>query len=115
MAIRRPPRRALFLCPAGRTGARGKYWLSEYGFRYSLQQTITFVSMTGVKKGDSDLGYYTLDLKAKWNIYNAPTDGNAGWISSQVEDKNGFDSNSSTQSAKSNLGTVTDPPASGRT
>ena len=87
----------------------GKYWLSEYGFRYSLQQTITFVNMTGVKKGDSDLGYYTLDLKAKWNIYNAPTDGNAGWISSQVEDKNGFDSASGTQSAKSNLGTVTDP------
>jgi porin len=86
-----------------------KYWLSEYGFRYSLQQTITFVSMTGVKKGDSDLGYYTLDLKAKWNIYNAPTAGNAGWISSQVEDKTGFDTNSSMQSAKSNLGTLTDP------
>jgi carbohydrate-selective porin OprB len=86
-----------------------KYWLSEYGFRYSLQQTITFVSMTGVKQGDSELGYYTLDLKAKWNIYNAPTDGNAGWISSQVEDKTGFETNSSTQSAKSNLGTVTDP------
>jgi porin len=87
----------------------GKYWLSEYGFRYSLQQTFTLVSMTGVKKGDSDLDYYTLDLKAKWNVYNAPDSGTAGWISSQVENKNGFNSASSTQSAKSNLGTVTDP------
>jgi porin len=87
----------------------GKYWLSEYGFRYSLQQTFTLVSMTDVKKGDSDLDYYTLDLKAKWNLYNAPDSGNAGWISSQIEAKTGFDSASGTQSAKSNLGTVTDP------
>src|ERR1017187_9468291 len=65
----------------------GKYWLSEYGFRYSLQQTFTFVSMTGVKKGDGDLDYYTLDLKAKWNLYSAPDSGNAGWISSQIEAK----------------------------
>ncbi len=87
----------------------GKYWLSEYGFRYSLQQTLTFVNMTDVKEGDSDLNYYTLDLKAKWNLYNADDSGSAGWISSQVEAKTGFDSASGTQSAKSNLGTVTDP------
>ena len=87
----------------------GKYWLSQYGFRYSLQQTFTLVNMTGVKQGDSDLEYYTLDLKAKWSVYNAPDSGTAGWISSQVENKNGFNSASSTQSAKSNLGTVTDP------
>jgi hypothetical protein len=87
----------------------GKYWLSEFGFRYSLVQTITYVGMSGVKQGDSDLGYYSLNFKAKWNIYNASTDGNAGWISSQIEDKNGFNSASGTQSAKSNLGTVTDP------
>jgi porin len=86
-----------------------KYWLSEYGFRYSLQQTITYVSMTGVKKGENDLGYYTLDLKSKWNIYNTPTNGNAGWISSQIQDKTGFDSASGSQDAKSNLGTITDP------
>ncbi len=86
-----------------------KYWLSEYGFRYSLQQTITFVSLTGEKNGTGDLGYYTLDLKSKWNIYNAPADGNAGWISSQIENKTGFDSASGSQDAKSNLGTVTDP------
>ncbi len=36
-----------------------KYWLSEYGLNYSLQQTLTFVNMTGVKQGDNTLGFYT--------------------------------------------------------
>ena len=35
------------------TGA--KYWLSEYGLRYSLEQTYTYVNMTDVKQGDSSL------------------------------------------------------------
>jgi porin len=87
----------------------GKYELSTVGFLYSLQQTFTFVSMTDVKKGDSDLGYHTLDLKSKWNIFNAPDDGTAGWISSQVEAKNSFEGSGRTQSAASNLGTLTDP------
>ncbi len=86
-----------------------KYWLSDYGFRYSLQQTATFVSMTDVMKGDNNLGYHTFDLKSKWAIFNAPDAGTAGWISSQVEAKNSFESAGQTQSAKSNLGTVTDP------
>jgi porin len=103
------PDALFFLVPLEGPVQGGKYWLSEYGFRYSLQQTITFVSMTGVKQGDSDLGYYTLNFKAKWNIYNAPTNGTAGWISSQIQDKNGFDSASGSQDAKSNLGTITDP------
>jgi hypothetical protein len=29
----------------------GKYWLSEYGLRYSLQQNLTYVSMSGIKEG----------------------------------------------------------------
>ena len=87
----------------------GKYFLSEYGFRYSLEQTMTLVRMTDVKKGDSDLYFYTFDLKSKWNLYNAPENGTAGWISSQVEAKTGLNSAGSTQSAKSNLGTLTDP------
>src|SRR5215475_3285725 len=40
---------------------QGKYWLSEVGLRYSLEQTFTFVSMSDVKQGDSVLGFYTLD------------------------------------------------------
>ena len=86
-----------------------KYRLSEYGFRYSLEQTLSFVSLSGVMKGDSDLGYYTFDLKSKWALFNAPDAGTAGWISSQVEAKNGLESAANQQSAKSNLGTLTDP------
>jgi porin len=103
------PGALLYFAPLEGLVQDGKYWLSDYGFRYSLQQAFTWVNMTGVKQGENQLGYYTLDLKAKWNIYSAPTNGNAGWISSQIENKNGFSSTSDSQSAKSNLGTVTDP------
>ena len=87
----------------------GKYWLSEYGFRYSLQQSFTYAGMTDVKQGDNHLAFYTFELKSKWNLYNAPQDGTAGWVSAQVDAKYGLDAAGDTQSAKSNLGTVTDP------
>jgi porin len=106
-AIRPGP--LFFFVPLEEPVQAGKYWLSEYGFRYSLEQTFTYVTMSGVKQGESQLGYYTLNLKAKWNIYNAPADATAGWVSTQIENKTGFDSASSSQSAKSNLGTVTNP------
>ena len=86
-----------------------KYRLSEYGFRYSLQQSGTYVSMNGVMKGDHNLGYHTLDFKSKWALFDAPDAGTAGWISSQLQAKNSFQGAGKTQSAKSNLGTVTDP------
>jgi porin len=86
-----------------------KYRLSEYGFRYSLQQSVTFVSMTGVKSGDHNLGYHALDFKSKWALFDAADAGTAGWISSHLQAKNSFESAGKTQSAKSNLGTVTDP------
>ena len=87
----------------------GKYRLSDWGFRYSLDQTLTYASLTGVKKGSSDLSFYTLDLKSKLAVYDAPDAGTAGWISSQIEAKNGLDASGGAQSAKSNLGTLTDP------
>jgi hypothetical protein len=103
------PDALFFLVPLEGPVQGGKYWLSEYGFRYSLQQTITFVSMSGVQKGESDLEFYSFDFRSKWNLYTAPDDGNDGWITTEVADKTGFDSASGTQSAKSNLGTVIDP------
>ena len=87
----------------------GKYRLSDWGFRYSLDQTLTYASLTGVKKGNSDLSFYTLDLKSKLAVLDAPDAGTAGWISSQIEAKNGLDASGGSQSAKSNLGTLTDP------
>jgi hypothetical protein len=103
------PGALFFFTPLEGPVQEGKYRLSEYGFRYSLEQTLTFVSLSDVMKGDSDLGYYTFDLKSKWALFNAPDAGTAGWISSQVEAKNGLEFAGNTQSAKSNLGTVTDP------
>ena len=87
----------------------GKYWLSDHGLRYSLQQTVTYVSMTDVMKGDNTLGFYTFDLKAKWAIFDARDAGTAGWISSQVDAKTGLGEAGDTQSARSNLGTLTNP------
>jgi porin len=86
-----------------------KYSLSEYGLRYSLQQSFTYVNLTDVKKGDNDLDYYTFDLKTKWAVFDAPADGTAGWLSAQVEAKTGLGVGNERESAKSNLGTLTDP------
>ena len=88
---------------------RGKYLLSEYGLRYSLQQTYTFVDMTHVMQGGNALGFYTADLAAKWAIFNAPGSGMAGWISAQVEAKASLGHDGWTQSAQTNLGTFTNP------
>ena len=87
----------------------GKYDLSTIGFRYSLEQTFTCVSMSDVKKGESTLSYYTLDLKSKCAVFDAPAAGTAGWVSSQVEAKSGLGTAGNSQDAKNNLGTLTDP------
>jgi len=86
-----------------------KYWLSEYGLDYSLQQTLTFVNMTGIKQGDNTLGFYTLELKAAWAVYDSPASGTAGWIRTQLDDKAGIGYAGQHQDAGRNLGTVTDP------
>ncbi|HUC83681.1 MAG TPA: carbohydrate porin [Candidatus Acidoferrales bacterium] len=85
-----------------------KYQLSTLGFRYTLQQTFTYVSMSNVKQGSDTLGFYTLNLKSKWAIYDVPNLA-AGWISTQIGAKSGLDTAADTQSAKSNLGTLTNP------
>lgn len=87
----------------------GKYRLSDYGFRYSLQQTLTFVNLSSVKQGGRNLAFYTLDLKSKWAVFVTPTNTTAGWISSQIQAKSGLGTGANNQDAQSNLGTVTDP------
>ena len=86
-----------------------KYALSDYGFRYAFNQTLTYANLSGVKQGENNLSFYTLDLKSKWAIYDAPDAGTAGWISSRLGVKTGLDSAADTQSAKSNLGTLSNP------
>jgi porin len=86
-----------------------KYWISQYGLRYSLEQTATFVGMSGVKQGDDTLAYYTLNFPAKWAVFSTAEGSTAGWISSQMGVKVGLDKAGNSQSPQSNLGTLTDP------
>ena len=87
----------------------GKYWLAEQGLRYTLEQSFSGVGMSDVKEGSQSLGFYTLSLKAKWAVLEAPAAGTAGWISTQVEAKTGLGAAGNSQSPKSNLGTLTEP------
>ena len=88
---------------------QAKYELSQYGLRYGLKQTLTFVTMTDVKQGNDALAFYTLDFPSKWAVYSTAGGSSAGWISSQIEVKSGLNNASDSQSAQSNLGTLTDP------
>ena len=88
---------------------RVKYWASEVGLRYSLQQTVTYVNLTDILQGDNTLAFYTLSFAGKWAVYNDPPSATAGWLSTQIKVKTGLGDNGQTQSAKSNLGTITDP------
>ena len=87
----------------------GKFWLSEHGFRYSLEQTVNFVSLSDVIQGDHTMGFYTFDLLGKWAIFNAPRAETAGWISLEIEGNLGLGDNGRTQDAAINLGSVSDP------
>jgi hypothetical protein len=86
-----------------------KYWLSDYGLRYSLQQTFAYASMTEVQRGDSRLGYFDLDFQADWAIYSQRSLRMAGWLSTEIEVTSGLGSAGAAQSAQANLGTITDP------
>lgn len=88
---------------------QGKYWLSERGFRYSLQQSFTGVGISDVVQGDNAIGFYTLSFGSKWNVFDAPEIGSAGWISAFVSAKTGLGASGDTQSAQSNIGSATDP------
>lgn len=86
----------------------GKYWLAERGFRYSLQQSFTGIGMREVMQGSRSMGFYSLDLHAKWAVVKVPSPSTTGWISSQIEAKSGLGAVGATQSPKSNLGTLTE-------
>ena len=88
---------------------KGKYWLSEIGLRYSLQQTATFVTMSDVVQGDTSLGFYTMKFASKWAVFAADGGGTAGWITSQVNAQTGLGPAGDEQDARTNLGTTTDP------
>jgi porin len=88
---------------------QARYRASEVGLRYSLAQTLTWVSLSDVRQGDDNLGFYTLSFRSKWAIYDDPPHGTAGWISSKIGAKSGLGEAGDTQSASHNLGSAASP------
>jgi hypothetical protein len=88
---------------------QAKYWLSGYDLRYKLEQTFTYAGMTDVTNGESSLVKYNLDLPLKWTVFDARGVGTAGWLSAQIEFQGAMGTPGSTQTAKTNLETLTNP------
>ncbi|HTT40810.1 MAG TPA: carbohydrate porin [Burkholderiales bacterium] len=86
-----------------------KYWASSFGLHYDLEQTFTYAGMNNVVSGDDNLGNYNLDLPLKWAVFDAPAGGTAGWISAQIEYQAAIGNSGPTQTAQTNLGTLTNP------
>ena len=85
-----------------------KSWLSRYGLRYELEQTVTTAEMTDVVKGDDNLGNYNFDFKAKWAVFDAKGAGTAGWISTKIEYQTSL-SGAQGQTARTNIDSLTNP------
>jgi hypothetical protein len=84
-----------------------KYWLSARGFRYSFDEVFNYTNPDDPTTGPTGIGYATLKFLSKWAVFS---DGDSsGWISAQVNTKNGLGTAGQTESAKAILGTVTDP------
>ncbi len=86
-----------------------KYWLGARGLRYTVDQTFTYTGVPETPSGSPNMGYYTLKLYAKWAAYVDPAGGTAGWLSAQVNAKEGLGGAGKNQSARANIGMLTDP------
>ncbi|HTR02599.1 MAG TPA: carbohydrate porin [Thermoanaerobaculia bacterium] len=85
-----------------------KYWLGARGFRYQLDQTFTYSGAPDTTSGSPNMGYYTLKFFAKWAAYVDPVAGTAGWLSAQVNAKEGLGAGGQHQSVAGNIGSLTD-------
>ena len=99
------------LDPHSMLAQQGKYALSELGYRYTLWQSFTVVSMTGVASGASALQYYTGTLVSKWAITELTNAGRAGWISMEANAQVGLSWPSGLQTPQGNIGSVANPLA----
>ena len=103
------PGALLNIAPLEREVQGAKYWLSNHGFRYTLQQTFGYAGMTDAIQGSSNLGNYNLNLPMKWSVFDARGAGTAGWISAQIEYQTAIGTSGPTQTAQTNVGAVTNP------
>jgi len=86
-----------------------KYWLSNHGLRYSLQQTFTYAGMSDAMQGNSNLGNYNFHLPLKWTVFEARNAGTAGWLSAEISYQTAIGNSGPTQTPQTNLGTLTNP------
>ncbi len=86
-----------------------KYWLGTRGLRYSASQVFTYTGVPDTPSGSPNMGYYTLKFFAKWAVYESPASGTAGWLSAQVNAKEGLGGAGANQSAQENIGSLTNP------
>ena len=86
-----------------------KYWLSARGLRYSISQVFTYTGVPDTPSGSPNMGYYTLKFYSKWAVYDSPDSGTAGWLSAQVNAKEGLGGAGVNQSAEKNIGSLTNP------
>ena len=86
-----------------------KYWPSARGLRYSISQVFTYTGVPDTPSGSPNMGYYTMKFLAKWAVYDSPDSGTAGWLSSQVNAKEGLGGAGHNQSAEFNIGSLTNP------
>ena len=86
-----------------------KYRLGAHGFRYTVDQTFTYTGVPDTPSGSPNMGYYTLKFLTKWAVYTSPDSGTAGWLSAQVNAKEGLGGAGANQGAAGNIGMLTDP------
>ena len=70
--------------PLSERAQEAKYWLSTRGLRYDFEQSLNFVSMSGVASGASEFQYYTATFSGKWAIFSVPHAGAAGWLNTKI-------------------------------
>ena len=97
------------IVPAEKEIQAAKYWLGARGLRYGLSQAFTYTGVPDTPSGSPNMGYYTLKLVAKWAVYEAPPTGTAGWLSAEIEAKEGLGGAGRNQSAEGNIGSLTNP------
>ncbi len=86
-----------------------KYRLGAHGLRYTVDQTFTYSGVPDTPTGSPNLGYYTFKFFGKWAAYVDPEGGTAGWLSAQVNAKEGLGGAGKNQSVAANVGMLTDP------
>lgn len=86
-----------------------KYAASAFGLRYSLAQSVTWVSLTDTLKGANTLGFYSLSFSGKWAVFSSAGGESAGWLSTEVKYQTGLGWPGQNERTQGNLGSASNP------